>query len=67
MMRPQPTFKGQQLKVFYVHQKSVKPPSFVLRVNSTKLLHFSYRRYLENHIRRAFGLMGTPIELVLKT
>lgn len=67
MMRPPPTFKGQQLKVFYVHQKDAQPPSFVLRVNNTKLLHFSYRRYLENHIRRAFGLMGTPIELILKT
>lgn len=66
MMRPPPTFKGQQLKVFYAHQKDVKPPTFVLRCNSTKLLHFSYRRYLENHIRRAFGLVGTPIELVLK-
>jgi GTP-binding protein len=66
MMRPPPTFKGQQLKVFYVHQKDVKPPAFVFRVNSPKLLHFSYRRYLENHIRRAFGLMGTPIELILK-
>lgn len=65
-MRPPPTFKGKQLKVFYVRQKDVKPPSFVLQVNSTKLLHFSYRRYLENHIRRAFGLMGTPIELILK-
>ena len=67
MMRPPPTFKGQQLKVFYVHQKDVKPPAIVLRCNSTKLLHFSYRRYLENHIRRAFGLMGTPVELILKT
>jgi len=67
MMRPPPSFKGQQLKVFYAHQRDVKPPTLVLRVNSTKLLHFSYRRYLENHIRRAFGLMGTPVELVLKT
>lgn len=66
MMRPPPTFKGEQLKVFYVHQKDIKPPSLIFRVNSPKLLHFSYRRYLENHIRRSFGLVGTPIELILK-
>lgn len=66
MMRPPPTFKGQQLKVFYASQKSVAPPQLVFKVNSPKLLHFSYRRYLENHIRRAFGLIGTPIELVLR-
>jgi len=66
MMRPPPTFKGQQLKVFYASQKTVGPPTFVFKVNSPKLLHFSYRRYLENHIRRAFGFIGTPIELILK-
>lgn len=66
MMRPPPTYKGEQLKVYYAHQRGSKPPTFVLQVNNTKLLHFSYRRYLENHIRRAFGLVGTPIDLVLR-
>jgi GTP-binding protein len=65
-MRPPPSFKGQQLKVFQVRQKGTKPPSFIFQVNNTKLLHFSYRRYLENHIRKAFGLRGTPIDIILK-
>lgn len=62
-LKPPPSFKGQQLKVLYVSQQKSCPPSFVFKVNSPKLLHFSYRRYLENQLRAAFGLVGTPINL----
>ena len=60
-MKPPPSFKGQQLKVQYVSQPKVEPPTFVFKVNSPKLLHFSYKRYLENQLRAAFGFVGTPI------
>ncbi|MBI3925260.1 MAG: ribosome biogenesis GTPase Der [Armatimonadetes bacterium] len=65
-MRPPPSFKGQHLKVFYASQKKSRPPTFVLKVNSPKLVHFSYRRYLENQLREAFGFVGTPIKLVFE-
>ncbi len=57
----------KQLKVLYATQPEVDPPTFVVFVNDTKLVHFSYRRYLENKLRQAFGFTGTPIRLVLKT
>lgn len=56
-----PSDKGKQLKLFYINQLSVKPPVFGLFVNDPGLLHFSYRRYLENRLRDAFGFHGTPI------
>jgi len=62
-LRPPPGFKGEHLKVKYVTQRSVRPPTFTLKCNSPKLVHFSYRRYLENQLREAFGFVGTPIEL----
>lgn len=65
-LRPPPSYKGQQLKLFYVVQRATAPPLFVLKVNSPKLLHFSYRRYLENRLRAQFGFEGTPVNLVLK-
>ncbi len=61
-----PTDKGRRLKIFYMTQASVKPPTFVCFVNSADLFHFSYRRYLENRIRDAFGLVGTPIRFVVR-
>ncbi|MHB2019291.1 MAG: ribosome biogenesis GTPase Der [Candidatus Xenobia bacterium] len=64
--RPPPTYKGQQLKLFYAYEEKVRPPTFVLRVNNVKLLHFSYKRYLENHLRAAFGFTGTPIRIELR-
>lgn len=64
--RPPPTYKGHQLKVTYAYQAKVRPPTVVLRVNSEKLLHFSYRRYIENRFREAFGLKATPIEFQLR-
>ena len=57
----------KQLKVLYATQAEVNPPTFVFFVNDAKLIHFSYRRYLENKLRQAFGFVGTPLRLVLKT
>lgn len=61
-----PTDKGRRLKIFYMTQASVKPPTFVCFVNSEKLFHFSYQRYLENRIRETFGLEGTPIRFIVR-
>ncbi len=61
-----PTDKGKRLKIFYMTQVSVKPPTFVFFVNSKELFHFSYQRYLENRIRDAFGLRGTPIRFIIR-
>lgn len=62
-LKPPPSYKGQQLKVLYVSQPKTQPPTVVLKVNSPKLIHFSYRRYLENQLRAAFGFVGTPLIL----
>ncbi|ALX47970.1 ribosome biogenesis GTPase Der [Lentibacillus amyloliquefaciens] len=62
-MNPTPTLKGKRLKVLYATQVAVKPPSFVVFVNDPDLMHFSYRRFLENRIRDAFGFTGTPIKI----
>lgn len=59
-----PTDKGKQLKINYITQVSIKPPTFVLFVNDTELLHFSYKRYIENQIRQAFGFEGTPLHFI---
>lgn len=61
-----PTDKGKRLKIFYMTQVSVKPPTFVFFVNIAKLFHFSYQRYLENKIRESFGLIGTPIRFIIR-
>ncbi len=58
---------AKQLKVFYATQAEVNPPTFVFFVNDAKLVHFSYRRYLENKLRQAFGFGGTPLRLIFKT
>ncbi|MDE7107163.1 MAG: ribosome biogenesis GTPase Der, partial [Clostridiales bacterium] len=55
--------KGRKAKILYVSQPSVCPPLFVFKVNDAKLIHFSYERYLENALRRAFDFTGTPITL----
>lgn len=59
-----PSDKGKRLKLYYMTQASVKPPTFVCFCNNKELFHFSYQRYLENQIREAFGLDGTPIRLI---
>ncbi|ANZ33331.1 ribosome biogenesis GTPase Der [Staphylococcus carnosus] len=63
-MNPTPTDKGRRLKVFYATQVAVEPPTFVVFVNDAELMHFSYKRYLENQIRDAFGFEGTPIRII---
>ena len=65
-MNEPPTDKGRRLKILYASQVSVGPPTFVLFVNDKKLLHFSYKRYIENQIRAAFGFEGTPIRFVVR-
>src|SRR5699024_2748324 len=62
-VNPTPTIKGKRLKVLYATQVSVKPPSFVVFVNDPELMHFTYKRFLENKIREAFGFVGTPIKI----
>ena len=61
-----PTDKGRRLKIYYMTQTGIKPPSFVIFCNSRELFHFSYQRYLENQIRAVFGLEGTPIRIVIR-
>ena len=61
-----PTDKGKRLKIYYMTQASVCPPTFVFFVNNAQLFHFSYQRYLENQIRGVFGLEGTPITITIR-
>lgn len=61
-----PTDKGRRLKIFYITQVSVKPPTFIIFVNSKKLMHYSYQRYLENKLREAFGFTGTPLRFIIR-
>lgn len=63
-MNPTTTFNGGRLKIYYANQVSVQPPTFVLFVNEPNYLHFSYKRYLENRLRDAFGFDGTPIHFI---
>ncbi|WP_078806126.1 ribosome biogenesis GTPase Der [Pilibacter termitis] len=65
-MNPTPTDKGKRLKIFYATQVAVKPPAFVVFVNEEELMHFSYARFLENQIRKAFTFEGTPIHLIAR-
>ncbi len=61
-----PTDKGKRLRIYYMTQASIKPPTFVCFVNRAELFHFSYQRYLENQIRDTFGLEGTPVRFVVR-
>jgi GTP-binding protein len=65
-MQQPPSDKGRRLKVFYMTQVAVKPPTFVIFVNEKKLMHFSYQRYLENRVRDAFGFKGTAIRFIIR-
>jgi len=65
--RSPPSTRGRKLKVLYVTQVQVAPPTFVFFVNDASLLHFSYQRYLENQLRKAYGFDGTPLKLVFKS
>ena len=61
-----PTDKGRRLNILYATQVAVQPPTFVLFVNDPELMHFSYKRYLENQLRHTFGFEGTPIRLYIR-
>lgn len=61
-----PSDKGKRLKIYYMTQTAVAPPTFVIFCNSEELFHFSYRRYIENCIRDTFGFEGTPIRMVIR-
>ncbi|MBS7070349.1 MAG: ribosome biogenesis GTPase Der, partial [Streptococcus parasanguinis] len=65
-INPTPTDKGKRLKIFYATQVATKPPTFVVFVNEEELMHFSYLRFLENQIRKAFVFEGTPIHLIAR-
>ena len=66
LMNPTTTFNGGRLKIFYANQVAVCPPTFVLFSNDPQYLHFSYKRYLENRLRGAFGFEGTPIHIICR-
>lgn len=61
-----PTDKGRRLKIFYMTQAGIQPPTFVCFCNDSRLFHFSYVRYLENQIRQAYPLEGTPVKMVIR-
>jgi GTP-binding protein len=65
MVQP-PSDKGKRLKVYYVTQVSIKPPTFVLFVNKKELMHYSYERYIDNQFRKMFGFYGTPIRFYIR-
>jgi GTP-binding protein len=65
-MHQPPAHKGRQLKVYYATQIKVKPPTIQLWVNDPSLMHFSYRRYLENRIRDNFGFVGSPLHFLVR-
>lgn len=65
-INPPPTSVGKRLKIYYVTQATVKPPTFVFFVNDPEIMHFSYLRFLENKLREAFGFEGTPLKLVVR-
>lgn len=65
-MKQPPSDKGKRLRIYYITQVSVKPPTFVMFINEKKLTHFSYTRYIENQIRTTFGFRGTPIHFIYR-
>lgn len=65
-MNPTPTHNGNRLKIYYTTQVAIKPPTFVVFVNDPELMHFSYKRFLENKLREAFGFEGTPIKIIAR-
>lgn len=65
-MQQPPTDKGKRLRLYYITQVAVKPPTFVIFVNDKELMHFSYTRYIENQIRETFGFRGTPLKFIIR-
>lgn len=66
MMNAPPSDKGRNLKIYFATQASVQPPTFIIFVNDTEIVHFSYERYMENFFRKSFGFEGTPIRLIFR-
>ncbi len=66
MVNEPPSDKGRRLKIYYATQAAVQPPTFIVFVNDETLVHFSYQRYLENYLRKSFGLEGTPLRLFFR-
>lgn len=66
VLQQPPSDKGKRLKLYYITQVSVKPPTFVIFVNDKELMHFSYTRYIENQIRETFGFRGTPLRFIIR-
>jgi GTP-binding protein len=65
-LNPPPSDKGKRLKIFYMTQVDIKPPLFAVFVNNKDIFHFSYKRYIENSLRKAFSFLGNPIKFVIK-
>ena len=65
-MTEPPAMSGKRLKIYYATEVSVQPPTFVIFVNDEKLVHFSYKRYMENYFRKTFGFQGTPIQIIFR-
>ncbi len=65
-MKQPPSDKGKRLRLYYITQVSVEPPTFVIFVNDRELFHFSYQRYIENRLRDAFGFLGTPVHFIIR-
>ena len=66
-MTEPPAMSGKRLKIYYATEVSVQPPTFVIFVNDEALVHFSYKRYMENYFRKTFGFQGTPIKIIFRT
>ena len=66
VLQQPPSDKGKQLRLYYITQVAVKPPTFVIFVNDKNLMHFSYLRYIENKIREAFGFSGTSLKFLIR-
>ena len=66
VMQQPPSDKGKLLRIYYMTQVAVKPPTFVLFVNDKELMHFSYTRYIENQIRKTCGFQGTPLRFLVR-
>jgi GTP-binding protein len=65
-MNEPPSDKGRRLKIYYATQTDIKPPTFVLFVNEPEIMHFSYKRYLENYFRKSFGFTATPLRIFVR-
>lgn len=66
VLQQPPSDKGKALRLYYITQVAVKPPTFVIFVNNKELMHFSYQRYIENQIRESFGFRGTPLKFIIR-